>query len=174
MLRKLVAAALFVLVVILAWEVRHRPAPISHSSKATVPVAQFSLTDLDGKPIDSNQLKGKVVLVDFWATWCVPCASEIPQFVEWQNAYGAQGLQIVGLSMDDTASPVRAYVQQKKISYPVAMADEKTIAAFGGVLGLPANILLDRQGKVIVKHVGVADIHVLQREVEDALKASGS
>jgi hypothetical protein len=73
--------------------------------------------------------------------------------------------------MDDTASPVKTYAEKHKIDYPVAMADDKTIATFGGVLGLPANILIGRDGKQIAKHVGVTDINLLQKEVERALAA---
>ncbi len=130
---------------------------------------EFTVNDLKGQPIDSKALRGKVVLVDFWATWCVPCESEIPHLVDWQKKYDAQGLQVVGLSMDDTVSPVKIYVEKHKMEYPVAMADEKTIAAFGGVLGLPVNIVIGRDGKQIVKHVGVTDINVLEQEVQRAL-----
>jgi thiol-disulfide isomerase/thioredoxin len=131
--------------------------------------SEFAVHDLKGQPVGSKTLRGKVVLVDFWATWCVPCESEIPHLAEWQKKYDAQGLQVVGLSMDDTVSPVKTYVEKHKMEYPVAMADEKTIAAFGGVLGLPVNIVIGRDGKQIAKHVGVTDINVLEQEVQRAL-----
>jgi thiol-disulfide isomerase/thioredoxin len=151
----------------LYWQNNHSKMPGSQTPGAP----QFAVSDLNGQTVDSANLRGKVVLVDFWATWCVPCESEIPHLVEWQSKYAAQGLQVVGLSMDDTASPVKTYAEKHKIDYPVAMADEKTIATFGGVLGLPANILIGRDGKQIAKHVGVTDINLLQKEVERALAA---
>ena len=161
----------------MVWQFRHeRPRPIAQkagdkdgapTSKTTA--AQLSIRDLSGAEINSANYKGKVVLVDFWATWCVPCEAEIPHLVEWQKQYEGDGLQVVGLSMDDTVSPVRNYAAKHSMQYPIAMADDKTIAAFGGVLGLPVNILIGRDGKVIAKHVGVTDIAALQKEVEQAL-----
>ena len=130
---------------------------------------EFTVNELKGHSLDSRSLRGKVVLVDFWATWCVPCEEEIPHLVEWQKKYDAQGLQVVGLSMDDTVSPVKTYVEKHKMEYPVAMADDKTIAGFGGVLGLPVNIVIGRDGKQIAKHVGVTDINLLEQEVQRAL-----
>lgn len=153
------------------WQFRHgNPHPNSPKSDGAA-TAAFSFKDLKGNTVDSASLRGKVVLVDFWATWCVPCESEIPHLVEWQQKYGAQGLQVVGLSMDDTAGPVQPYLAKHNVQYPVAMADDKTIAAFGGVLGLPVNVIVGRDGKVLAKHAGVTDIAVLQKEVEQALAA---
>jgi cytochrome c biogenesis protein CcmG, thiol:disulfide interchange protein DsbE len=146
-----------------------RPPAIKTPGNAQGP--QFSVTDLNGNVVSSQSLRGKIVLVDFWATWCVPCESEIPHLVEWQKQHAADGLQVVGISMDDTSAPVKAYVAKHGMPYPVAMADDRTIAAFGGVLGLPANILIARDGHVIAKHVGVTDINQLQKEVEQALAA---
>ncbi len=172
MARKLGVAAIVCFIAgALFWQGRHRAAPPAQSLAARTAIPHFSFTDVTGQPIDSDKLRGRVVLVDFWAMWCPPCEAEIPHFAAWQNHYGAQGLQVVGLSMDDAEPPVRSFVQQRKISYPIAMADEKTIAAFGGILGLPANILIDREGKLIVKHVGLTDMQSLQQEVERALAA---
>ena len=170
--RKLLLVAIVLLIGgVIFWQNRHSHGPAPMPLTANAPAPQFAVADLNGQPIDSANFRGKVVLVDFWATWCVPCEAEIPHLVEWQNQHSADGLQVIGLSMDDTASPVKRYVEKHKMTYPVAMADEKTIAAFGGVLGLPANILIGRDGKLIAKHVGVTDIHVLQQEVERALAA---
>lgn len=171
--RKLVIVAVVILIGgVIFWQNRHShgvPAARPLTTNALAP--QFSVTGLNGQLIDSSAFHGKVVLVDFWATWCVPCEGEIPHLVEWQNQHAADGLQVVGLSMDDSASPVKSYVEQHKMTYPIAMADEKTIATFGGVLGLPANILIGRDGKLIAKHVGITDINRLQQEVERALAA---
>ena len=163
-------AALAILVAVgVLWKVRESGKNGARVVGYVIP--QYSLADLNGQSIDSAKLRGKVVLVDFWATWCVPCESEIPHLIDWQTRYAGQGLQVVGLSMDDTVAPVKSYVASHKMDYPVAMADEKTIAAFGGALGLPVNILIGRDGRTIAKHVGVTDINVLQKEVEAALTA---
>jgi thiol-disulfide isomerase/thioredoxin len=168
----IVAVLTLVVAGALVWQFRHEAhhggAPTSRN-KGVAP--KFSLKGLNGAEIDSANYQGKVVLVDFWATWCVPCEAEIPRLVEWQKQHATDGLQVVGVSMDDTEGPVRNYVAKHAMEYPVAMADEKTIAAFGGVLGLPVNVLIGRDGKVIAKHVGVTDIAVLQKEVEQALAA---
>jgi peroxiredoxin len=149
---------------------RSRAVPASTGVVANSAAPQFSLRDVHGQPVDSSKLRGKVVLVDFWAMWCPPCEEEIPQFAEWQNKYGGQGLQIVGISMDDSASPVKKYAEKRNIPYPIAMADEKTIAAFGGVLGLPANMIIGRDGRLIAKHVGVSDMNALEQEIRQALE----
>ena len=164
----IVAVALIIAVVIVR---QNRMTHVRPEQTANGTGPQFSVSDVNGQAVDSAKLQGKVVLVDFWATWCVPCEGEIPHLVEWQTKYGGEGLQIVGLSMDDTVAPVKSYAEKHKIDYPVAMADDKTIAAFGGVLGLPANILIGRDGKQIAKHVGVTDINALEQEVQRALAA---
>lgn len=168
--RVLLVVILLSMGAVIFWQNRHSH-PAAKPIVADAPAPQFAVTDLNGKPIDSQSFHGKVVLVDFWATWCVPCEAEIPHLVDWQNKYANEGLQVVGLSMDDTSNPVKAYVAKHNMQYPVAMADEKSIAAFGGVLGLPANIVITRDGKILAKHVGVTDINVLQTEVEQALAA---
>jgi peroxiredoxin len=155
---------------VIYWQNREqKPAAKAKPLTANTAAPEFNLTDINGQPVDSSKYRGKVVLVDFWATWCVPCEAEIPHLVEWQANHGGDGLQVVGFSMDDTAGPVKKYVEQHKMQYPIAMADDKTIAQFGGVLGLPANFIIGRDGKLIARHVGVSDINVLKKEVETAL-----
>src|SRR5271169_1384093 len=101
----------------------------------------FTVTDVDGRKLSLSDYKGKVVLLDFWATWCTPCRTEIPHFVEMQNKYGAQGFQVVGISMDDDAKPVREFYKEHQMNYPVAVGDDKLAEQFGGVMGLPINFL---------------------------------
>lgn len=131
----------------------------------------FSLTDLDGQKIDSSSYKGKVLLVDFWATWCSPCREEIPRFVELQKQYGDQGFQVVGISMDDSPKPVRDFYKEFKLNYPVVMGDEATSDAYGGVLGLPVNVLVGRDGRIYAKHAGLTDLQALEGEIKTQLQA---
>jgi cytochrome c biogenesis protein CcmG/thiol:disulfide interchange protein DsbE len=157
-----VAAVLFV-----ANHKRHATPPLSATNHPVAPA--FTLTDLNGQKLDSSTLKGKVVLIDFWATWCAPCRKEIPRFVELQKQYGDQGLQIVGISMDDSAGPVRDFNQEFKLNYPVVMGDETTADAYGGVLGLPVNILVGRDGHIYAKHAGLTDLQALETEIKAQL-----
>lgn len=130
---------------------------------------QFSLNDLAGQKVDLAGLRGKVVLLDFWATWCAPCREEIPHFVEMQEKYRGQGLEIVGVSVDDSVEPARKFYQEYKMNYPVVMGDEKLAASYGGVLGLPIAFLIDREGKIVKKHIGQTDAAVFEREVQELL-----
>lgn len=152
----------------------HRHSPATNAAQADHPAAPaFSLTDLNGKQLNLSDYRGKVILLDFWATWCAPCRTEIPQFVQLQKKYGAEGFQIIGISMDDGPKPVREFYDEFKLNYPVAMGDEKTADAYGGVLGLPINILIGRDGRVYAKHAGLTDINVLEQEIITQLQVRG-
>ncbi|MGH9141347.1 MAG: peroxiredoxin family protein, partial [Vicinamibacterales bacterium] len=99
----------------------------------------FTLKDVDGKDVKLASLKGKVVLLDFWATWCGPCKIEIPWFIEFQNKYGKAGLQVVGVSVDDTQAKLKPYVTQMKMNYTVLQGlDHDDIQdAYGPLMGIP-------------------------------------
>ena len=135
----------------------HRPAP------------DFNLPQLSGQPLQLSSYRGKVVLLDFWATWCVPCRAEIPHFVEMQQKYGDRGLQIIGVSMDDGPEPVRDFYQQFHMNYPVVMGTAKTGEQYGGVLGLPIAFVIGKDGLIYSKKIGAADITVLEREIQKLL-----
>ena len=146
----------------------HRPARATHEERPAAP--DFSLVALDGATLSLAALRGKVVLVDFWATWCDPCRDEIPRLVELQRARAARGLQVVGISMDDSAAPVKSLYDQLHMNYPVALGDAALGERFGGVLGLPVKVLVDREGRIASKHEGAIEPQTLAREV-DALLA---
>ena len=129
----------------------------------------FTVTDINGHKLSLSDYRGKVVLLDFWATWCTPCREEIPHFVEMQEKYGPQGFQVVGISMDDDAKPVREFYQKFKINYPVAVGDDKLAQSFGGVLGLPVNLVLDRQGRIVKKYLGATEASEFDKQVADLL-----
>ena len=132
---------------------------------------EFSLTDLNGQQLRLSSYKGKVVLLDFWATWCVPCRAEIPEFIALKNKYGAQGFEVIGISMDDGPDPVRAFYKELKMNYPVVMGDAKTGELYGGILGLPVCFIIDRNGRIVRKHVGPVDARVLEEEIQPLLQA---
>jgi peroxiredoxin len=129
----------------------------------------FTVTDIDGRKLSLADYKGKVVLLNFWATWCAPCRTEIPHFVEMQNKFGPDGFQVIGISMDDDAKPVREFAQQYKLNFPVAVGDDKLAERFGGVLGLPVNFIIDREGRIYTRHLGATDVSVFDQEVKELL-----
>ncbi len=131
----------------------------------------FSLQDLDGRPLNLAGYRGKVVLLDFWATWCTPCRGEIPHFVDLQDKYRDQGLQVIGISMDDGVKPVREFYRQFKMNYPVGLGNEKVAEAYGGVLGLPITFLVGRDGRVAAKYVGEVQMSTLEQQIVSLLQA---
>lgn len=130
----------------------------------------FSLPLLTGGNLELSAYRGKVVLLDFWATWCDPCREEIPRFVDLQDKYGSQGLQIIGVSMDDDPAPVRDFYQRFNMNYPVIMGNAKVGGAYGGVLGLPIAFVIARDGRIYAKHIGATDISVFEKEIVGLLK----
>jgi cytochrome c biogenesis protein CcmG, thiol:disulfide interchange protein DsbE len=103
-----------------------------------------------------SSYRGKVVLLNFWATWCEPCLTEMPTFVEWQKQYGSGNFQVIGISMDDATPEVLATASRLKLNYPVLMGDEYLGADYGGVLGLPVTFLIDRNGKIQARYQGAS------------------
>jgi cytochrome c biogenesis protein CcmG, thiol:disulfide interchange protein DsbE len=132
----------------------------------------FTRIDLNHRQISLADYRGKVVLLNFWATWCVPCLTEMPRFVTWQQEYGGRGLQVIGISMDDEEQPVRIAYLKYRLNYPVVMGDEKIGERYGGILGLPVTFLIDRGGKIRFKHEGDTDIKIIESEMRGLLSVS--
>lgn len=129
----------------------------------------FQLNDLDGKPFSLADAKGKVVLLNFWATWCGPCRAEIPDLVDLQKRY-ADKLEIIALvTEEDDADQVRRFVLRSGINYRVAMAPEGVVRAYGGVAALPTSFVIDAQGRVVQKHIGLNDPTLYERELKAML-----
>jgi len=126
---------------------------------------------IDGGQLQLSSYRGKVVLLDFWATWCVPCREETPHFVALQQRYGGQGLQIIGVSMDDSPDPVHSFYQPFHVNYPVVMGTADVGAAYGGVLGLPIAFLIDREGRIYAKHMGATDAAVFEKDITTLLQS---
>lgn len=119
---------------------------------------EWRLTKIDGTELSSADLKGKVVVVDFWATWCPPCKEEVPGYIAMQKAHEAAGLVIVGVSLDQKGPPVvREFAEDYGINYPLVMGDQEVVAAFGGVQAIPTTFLIDREGQVRHRKVGMMD-----------------
>jgi cytochrome c biogenesis protein CcmG/thiol:disulfide interchange protein DsbE len=130
----------------------------------------LTLVDISGNTINTAQYDGSVVLVNFWAAWCTPCAEEIPKLVALQDKYRAQGLRILGISMDDRDSVLREFYQKNKMNYSVVAGTERIAQAYGGILGLPTTFLISRDGYIRAKHPGLADFTKLEQEVVALLR----
>jgi cytochrome c biogenesis protein CcmG, thiol:disulfide interchange protein DsbE len=127
---------------------------------------EFTRKDFNGQTLDLAEFRGKVVLLNFWATWCAPCQLEMPVFAAWQRKYGPQGFEVIGVSMDDDAAPARRLVARLHLNYPVAMGDARLGARYGGVFGLPMTFLIDRTGVVRAQFQGETDLKLIERRVE--------
>jgi cytochrome c biogenesis protein CcmG/thiol:disulfide interchange protein DsbE len=129
----------------------------------------------DGKPIALASLHGKAVLLNFWATWCGPCKIEMPWLVDLQTKYGPQGLQIVGVAMDDTSDKeIADFAHKMGVNYVVLKGTEKVGDLYGGVEGLPTTYYLDRSGKVVDKTLGLAGESVIEDGIKKALAQGGN
>jgi cytochrome c biogenesis protein CcmG, thiol:disulfide interchange protein DsbE len=131
----------------------------------------FTLPRLDGQDLRLSAYRGKLVLLDFWASWCAPCREEAPHLIDLQNRYGDRGLQIIGVSMDDSPDPARVFYQQVHMNYPVVLGNAKTGELYGGVLGLPIAFLIRRDGRIYAKHIGATDPAVFDREIATLLQS---
>lgn len=130
----------------------------------------FQLPDGSGKLFSLSQFRGRVVLVNFWATWCAPCRTEIPMLAELQRDYGSRGLVVLGLAVDDSGwSVVRPFAETAEINYPVMIADSKITDLFGGLKAVPMTFIIDKQGRVAAVHAGLCQKSEYQADIEAVL-----
>jgi cytochrome c biogenesis protein CcmG/thiol:disulfide interchange protein DsbE len=134
---------------------------------ALKPVPQFTLSSLDGKTVAMKDLSNKVVVSDFWATWCPPCREEIPHLNRLYSDYKGQGLEIIGISMDDGPDVVKEFAREFRMEYPLVMGNDELADQFGGVLGLPTTFIVDRKGNIVKKFVGLPSAEALNRIVRE-------
>jgi thiol-disulfide isomerase/thioredoxin len=151
-------------------------ASLAASTTLDKPAPDLRLKDLDGKEVALSDLKGKVVFVNFWATWCGPCQEEIPSLIEMQNKYASKGFTVVGIAMDDEGrSVVAPFVakqlydvqgQKLHINYPILLGSDEAADKFGGILGYPTSFLLSRNGLELVKFQGPPDPDVIAKAID--------
>jgi peroxiredoxin len=129
----------------------------------------FELKDSSGNTVRLSDFKGKVVVLDFWATWCPPCRKEIPGFVTLQNGYKAKGVEVVGISLDDSWAPVGPFAKQYGINYTVVLGNADVAGRFGGIEGIPTTFVIDGDGVIRFRHMGYAPPEVFTQAVDAAL-----
>ena len=133
------------------------------------PNMNFTLKDMNDADYKLGDLKGKVVLVNFWASWCGPCLTEIPEFIKVREQYHDKGFEIVGISTDDTPQQLREFAEKYKTNYPLVQVTAEVEEAFGPVFGLPTSILIARDGSVCKRHFGPISKEQLEKELKPLL-----
>lgn len=130
----------------------------------------WELQTTDGKTAKLSDYRGKVVILDFWDTWCPPCKKEIPGFIELQDQYGKEGLVVIGAAFGRYGmDAVKTFVKEWKINYPVVLADKATNDSYGGIRSIPTTFVINREGKIISKHVGFVEKNVFEKEIKALL-----
>ena len=147
----------------------------STPAKPASDVPQFSFSSLEGKTVAMKDLGNKVVIVDFWATWCGPCREEIPHLNQLYSELKGKGLEIVGISMDtDGTDGVKDFTREFRIQYPIVMGDDKVAESFGGIIGLPTTFIIDRNGRIAKKYVGLPPAGDMTKIVKDLVAGVAS
>src|SRR5260370_25284887 len=154
---------------------RHSPGAGGTSAKLQGQLApDFALASLDGQTLKLSDYRGKAVLLNFWATWCEPCKIEMPWFVDLQKKYGPQGLQVLGVAMDD-ASPkeIAEFAQKLGVNYPIVIGKEEVGTQYGGVQFLPSTFYIGRDGKILYRVFGLLSRSVIGSNIQKALAQQG-
>lgn len=132
------------------------PNYVPAAQKSTTQAPDFSLMTTDGKTLKLSDLKGKVVILDFWATWCPPCRKGIPDLIDIKKRYGSKGVEIVGISVDvETKPDVVPFMKSYGINYPIVYADNAIVNNYGGINSIPTTFVIDKQGKIAASYVGL-------------------
>ena len=152
---------------------------VATANSAPAPAPDVTLKDLDGKDLSLAQYKGKVVLVNFWATWCEPCQVEIPWLIEIQQKYAAKGFTVLGIAMDEEgARVVTPWVQKERfdvngsksqMNYPIVIGNDAAADKFGGLLGYPTSLLVTRDGKIVKRITGLISYDEISKSIESQL-----
>lgn len=172
----LVGAAI---VVDLRWMQKNAPKPAAAKAANLPDAPNFTVPDLQGASVSLEQYRGKLVLVNFWATWCGPCEIEMPWFIEFQQKYGARGFTVLGLAMDEEGKAVLApWIEKKRfdvngsqlpVNYPILIGNDKVADQFGGLIGLPTSLLISRDGKILKRFIGLVGHEAYIKAIEDNL-----
>ena len=171
-MKKFISQSLVVLFCAAALCAGARPAESASASMETQrSVAPgFRLTDLNGKAVDLSSFSGKVVLIDFWATWCPPCRKMIPHLNDLYGAYRSKGFEVIGISLREELGTVKPFAQANKMVYTVAISsDGRVEQAYGGISGIPTTFLIDKKGRIAKKMVGYHEKGILEKDIRALL-----
>ena len=163
----IVVALVVALGIYVGYHKARRPgSSLAHLTQSS-PAPDFSLQSLDGKTMRLSDFRGKAVLLNFWATWCGPCKIEMPWFIDLQKEYGSQGLQIVGVAMDDASKEdIAKFAKDMGVNYPILIGKDSVGEEYGGVNGLPESFLIARDGHIVDRIIGLRG----KAEIEDSIK----
>lgn len=131
---------------------------------------EFTLLDIDGNKVSLSDFKGKVVILDFWATWCPPCIAEIPHFIELYDEYKNRGLEVIGISVDwNGQRVVPPFAEESGINYVLLLGDDEVTDLYGGIISIPTTFILDREGSIRKRYMGYRDKEVFERDIKELL-----
>jgi peroxiredoxin len=145
-------------------------------NESSYPAApDFTLKDLNGNDLSLSDYSGKLIFVNFWATWCPPCRAEVPAFISLYDKYNEQGLEIIGISTDrDGKEVVQRFVDKSNVNYPIVMFDMNVISAYGGITGIPTTFIVNPEGKIVNKFVGYPGEDAFEKEIQKWLPSKNS
>ena len=136
----------------------------------TIPLPEFSLKDVNGKEFTNSDIKGQVVLLNFWATWCGPSKIEMPWFIDFQRKYKDRGFMVLAVTLDEEGwEVVRPFAAELKPNFPILLGDDATAEEFGGVMALPTTFIIDKNGAIVTRHTGLVSKSEYEGEIERLL-----
>ena len=142
--------------------------PAAQRSSALAP--DFTLPTIDGKQLKLSDYKGKVVIIDFWATWCPPCRKGIPDLIELKKKYGSKGLEVIGISLDtDTKAQVAGFAKTQGMNYPVVYGNQTVAQLYGGIEAIPTSFVIDKQGKIVASYQGLMPSSTYESHIKKLL-----
>jgi peroxiredoxin len=167
---RIFAIALGVSVAVFSSCSRSKQTEVSQSSSQLKAAPDFTLKDANGSSVKLSDYRGKVVLLNFWATWCVPCKIEIPWFMEFEQQYKNKGFAVLGVAMDDDDwAAVKPYMAAKKMNYRVVMGSDSVATEYGGIEALPTTFVINQDGRIVASHIGLINKDDYLKEIQGLL-----